>query len=121
MDRDGYRRWRTDLQQFHADQAGEILREVGYDEATIARVQFLLRKERLKLDPETQLLEDVACLVFLESYFAEFARKHDEEKLIPILRRTWAKMSPRGREAALALDLAPEGKDLVQKALGGTD
>lgn len=117
MDRAGYHRWRTDLQRFHAEAAGEILRAVGYDEPMVARVQSLLRKERLKADPETQTLEDVACLVFLESYFADFARHVDEEKLIPILRRTWLKMSEQGREAALALPLAPEHRGLVEKAL----
>src|SRR5260221_13458894 len=29
MDRAGYHRWRTDLARFHAETAGEILREVG--------------------------------------------------------------------------------------------
>lgn len=120
MDRAGYQRWRTDLQRFHAERAGEILREVGYEEEMAARVQALLRKERLKLNPETQLLEDVACLVFLESYFADFSQQYDEEKLIPILRRTWVKMSPRGREAALALDLAPEQRKLIEQALAAS-
>jgi hypothetical protein len=118
-DRVGYLRWRKALMEFHAETAGEILGRVGYDEETIARVQSLLRKERLKSDPETQTLEDVICLVFLEDYFAEFARKHDEAKLIGILRKTWAKMSPRGREAALALELGPGARALVEKALAG--
>ena len=101
---------------FHAERAGAILREVGYDGATIGRVQALLRKERLKLDPETQLLEDVIGLVFLENYFAEFAKQHDEPMLLTILRKTWAKMSPRGRQAALGLDLPPAARILVEKA-----
>ena len=117
MDRAGYQRWRTALYTFHADTAERILREVGYDDATIARVRSLLRKERLKSDPETQALEDVACLVFLESYFAEFAAKHDDEKLITILRRTWAKMSPKARDAALALKLEPRARALIENAL----
>jgi hypothetical protein len=117
MDRAGYHRWRTALYTFHADTAERILREVGYDDATIARVRSLLRKERLKSDPETQALEDVACLVFLESYFAEFAAKHDDEKLITILRRTWAKMSPKARDAALALKLEPRARALIENAL----
>jgi hypothetical protein len=117
MDRPGYHRWRSDLARFHAEKAGEILRAVGYEEETIARVQSLVRKERLKLDPEAQLLEDVICLVFLESYFADFSRKHDREKLITILRKTWKKMSPRGHEAALALDLSPADRALIEKAL----
>jgi hypothetical protein len=114
--RDGYMQWRKTQANFHAERAGAILREVGYDGATIGRVQALLRKERLKLDPETQLLEDVIGLVFLENYFAEFAKQHDEPKLLTILRKTWAKMSPRGRQAALDLDLPPAARVLVEKA-----
>lgn len=117
MDREGYRRWRTDLAKFHAETTGRILRGVGYDEATVERVGSLLRKERLKTDPDCQLLEDVICMVFLEYELADFAKKHDEEKLIHILRRTWKKMSPRGHQAALALPL-PEGlRSIVEKAV----
>src|SRR5688572_29911093 len=118
MDRAGYLKWRTTLYDFHAEKAAEVLREVGYDEATIARVQSLVRKQGIKTDPEMQLLEDVICLVFLENYFAEFAADHDEEKLIRILRRTWAKMSPRGHQAALALALPQPERTLIAKALG---
>lgn len=89
--REGYHQWRTTLYQFHADKATEILQSVGYDEATIAQVQKLLMKKQLKLDPEVQMLEDVVCLVFLENYFADFSQKHDEEKIVHILRRTWKK------------------------------
>lgn len=117
MDRRGYHQWRTTLYRFHGDKAGAILREVGYDEATIARVQSLVGKENLKTDPDTQLLEDVACLVFLENYFAEFAKEHDEEKLLTILRKTWRKMTPRGHKAALALGLSPEARALIEKAV----
>jgi Domain of unknown function (DUF4202) len=117
MDRDGYRKWRTDLGRFHAETAGNILRETGYDEPTIERVQSLLRKERLKADPDTQLLEDVICLVFLEYYAAEFVQEHDEPKLLNIFRRTWSKMSPRGRQAALELELPGPVGAIVAKAL----
>lgn len=117
MDRPGYLKWRTTLYDFHAEKAGEILRDVGYDNATIERVQSLVRKEKIKADPEMQLLEDVICLVFLENYFAEFAADHDEEKLIRILRRTWAKMSPRGHDAALGLKLPERERSLIERAL----
>lgn len=117
MDRAGYHKWRTDLGRFHAETAGEILRQVGYGEETIARVQSLLRKERLKADPEVQLLEDVACLVFLDHYFADFARKHDAEKLTDIVRKTWRKMSPRGHEAARGLSFRPDLGAIVTRAL----
>ncbi len=99
----GYRRWRKTLARYHAQEAGRILGEAGYDEITIGRVQGLLRKLRLKLDPESQLLEDAVCLVFLESEFEAFSRMHDDAKLADILRKTWRKMSSQGREAALAV------------------
>ena len=107
----GYKQWRTTLQQFHAETAAAILREVGYEEETVARVQSLLRKERLKLDPAVQTLEDVVDLVFLENYLDEFVAGHaeyDEAKWIDILKKTWFKMSPRGRKAALSTIRLPE-------------
>ena len=115
--RDGYRRWRTDLARFHAETAGTILREVGYGEDTIARVGALLRKERLKADPQVQLLEDVACLVFLQHYLPAFAAQHDDAKVVDILGKTWRKMSARGRAAALALELEPRVRALVSRAV----
>ena len=116
-DRAGYIRWRTTLYDFHADRAAEVLREVGYDDAMIDRVRSLIRKQNLKTDPESQTLEDVICLVFLENYFAQFARDHDEEKLLKILRKTWRKMSDRGHAAAMKLNLGPRELELIQKAL----
>jgi hypothetical protein len=116
-DRIGYLKWRTRLYGYHADVAERILREVGYDDATIARVRSLLKKERIKADAEAQALEDVICLVFLENEFADFAPKHDEEKVVNILRRTWAKMSPVGHAAALNLPMPAKARRLVEKAL----
>lgn len=117
MDRKGYLMWRTDLRKFHAQKAGEILKDCGYDEKTIGQVQSLILKEKVKVDPESQLLEDVVCLVFLESYFGEFSHKHDEEKVISIIRKTWKKMSDNGHEEALKLDLPPDARLVVKKAL----
>lgn len=116
-DRVGYLKWRTDLKHFHARLAGGILEEAGYDAETIGRVQALLKKERLKQDPEAQTLEDAACLVFLENYFADFAKEHDEDKIVSILRKTWKKMSPAAREMALALEMPESAHALVEKAL----
>ena len=117
MDRPGYRAWRTDLGKFHAETAAAILREVGYDTETIGHVESILRKERLKTDPDSQLLEDVACMVFLDHYFEDFIDEHDEPKLVNIVRRTWAKMSDRGHVAALKLDLSKRAQIIVEKAL----
>ena len=120
LDRTGYHRWRTRLYEFHAEMAGQILAEVGYDQATIAEVQNLLRKRELKSNPRTQLLEDVACLVFLENDFSQLAREHEEAKMIDILRKTWRKMSDRGHAAALGMPLAANERELIEKALAAT-
>jgi hypothetical protein len=118
-DRAGYLNWRTKLYDFHADAVSQVLRSVGYEENTIARVASLVRKENLKTHPDAQLLEDVVCLVFLENYFADFARDHDEAKLIRILRRTWKKMSPRGHDAAMTLELGERERELIARAIAG--
>jgi hypothetical protein len=117
MDRTGYLRWRTDLKRKHAEMAGEIMRANGYADGVIARVGSLIRKERLKQDAEAQALEDIACIVFLQHYVDEFAAKHDDDKLIAILRKTWAKMSPHGHAAALKLPLSERVAGLVGRAL----
>jgi hypothetical protein len=117
--RAGYLKWRTDLYKRHGDIAGAIMKDVGYGDAAVARVQTLLRKRGLKTDPEVQLLEDVICLVFLEHYFHEFGQKHSEEKLLPIVQKTWKKMSERAHDAALQLEYAPEDRSLIEKALKG--
>jgi hypothetical protein len=114
--RAGYKRWRSECARMHADIAAGILADVGYDPATIDRVRDLLGKKRLADDPEVQTLEDVACLVFLEHSFADFAKKHDRDKLVDIVKKTWAKMSARGRAAAAGLPLPADLAAIVTDA-----
>jgi hypothetical protein len=113
----GYRRWRTTLADYHAQTAATILREVDYDGKMVARVEELLRKQHIKSDPDTQTLEDVACLVFIQYYLSSFAAQHEEPKLLEILRKTWRKMSDRGHMLALEIDLDQNIRILVEKAL----
>ena len=115
----GYLKWREDLKHFHAQKAGEILREVGYDEATIGRVQDLIRKRNFPRNPEGRVIEDALCLVFLETQLAETETKTGEEKMTQIIQKTWRKMTPQAREIALTLPLSPECRTLVEKALAG--
>lgn len=117
MDRSGYKKWRLDLAQLHGTIAGEIMTAQGYDEAIISRVKDLLLKRSLKRDDEVQTLEDVICLVFIEFYLEDFASKHDEVKLIDIIRKTWNKMSSSGHAAALQLPINDNMLTLVSKAL----
>jgi hypothetical protein len=115
--RAGYKRWRSDLARAHADIAGEIMRDNGYGEESVERVRDLLTKKRREHDPEVQALEDVACLVFLDSYFTAFTAKHDDDKLVGIVRKTWNKMSERGHELALGLDFGERERALIDRAL----
>lgn len=124
MDRQGYLQWRTRLYKFHAETAGRILKEVGFDDEMTARVTAIVRKRGLKVNPETQLLEDVVDLVFIEHYLTGFAAHHpeyDEEKWISIIRKTWQKMSPRAHEFALGGKIAlPDAlTPLILKAVKG--
>jgi len=120
MDGVGYKQWRTNLYKFHGETAGTIMREAGYDDEMIGKVQALLRKEKLKVNPDTQMLEDVVDLVFLQHYLGDFVVKYshyEEEKLLDILRKTWRKMSENGHAAALKLNYTPEILAVIQKAL----
>ncbi len=125
MDRIGYLQWRKRLNKLHGTIAGQILRDAGYDQATVARVARLLMKEGLKSDAEAQLLEDVVDLVFLEHYLAEFVADHgqyDADKFADILAKTAKKMSARGREAALTLiRVSPELAPVVRAAMDGAN
>lgn len=103
--RAGYLKWRSDLKDFHAHRAGELMQAAGYEQPDCDRVVSLIRKERLKRDPEAQMLEDVACLVFLQHYAGDFIAGHDDDKVFDILAKTARKMSPRGVAEAASLSL----------------
>ena len=89
----------------------------GYAAEDIARVSALVRKERLKRDPEAQLLEDVVCVVFLAHYIDGFMVKTEPDKLADILAKTWRKMSERGHAHAMKLNLPPEIPRLLEQGL----
>ena len=115
--RAGYLKWRADLKKFHAEKSGTILREVGYDEATVCRVQALNLKQNFPADLEVRVLEDALCLVFLEFQFAALAAKSDDEKMINALKKSWEKMTDAGRAEALKLNFGEREKNLVTRAL----
>ncbi|MFM9970852.1 MAG: DUF4202 domain-containing protein [Burkholderiales bacterium] len=120
---EGYQQWRRELMRFHAKTAGALLREAGYGDDAIERIGALLQKRGLKSDAETQTLEDVIALVFVENYLAQFAREHgdyDEAKFVDILQKTLKKMSAHGREAAFTLISPPAVLlPLIEKAMTG--
>ena len=119
-DRGGYLRWRTALRRQHAEDVARIMGEAGYGEADIERVQAIVRKQGLGRDPDVQVHEDALCLVFLDTQFdALIAQVDDDGKMVDILRKTEAKMSPAGLAAASELQLSPAAAALLQRALAG--
>lgn len=116
-DRSGYLKWRSDQSRRHAEKAAEAMLSHGYPTEKVALTKKIIRKQSLKDNPEAQLMEDCACLVFIENGLKEFAAKHPEEKVIDIVRKTWHKMSAKGHDAALKLPLPQEVLTIIQKAL----
>jgi hypothetical protein len=122
MDRNGYLKWRTDLYKFHAETLGELMAQAGYKTDDIERAKKMVGKKAIKSNPDTQLLEDVVDLVFIEHYMLEFAGKHpeySEQKWIEIVQKTWKKMSEKGQQFALsgAIKLPEPLVPLIKKAL----
>ena len=118
LTRPGYHAWRTFLKKRQATLASQICLDCGYSAEDAERMAAMIRKEDLKSDGETQVLEDVACLVFLDDQFEEFEKEHDEEKIVRILKKTWSKMSERGHQLALQIEMSERAKNLMKKALG---
>jgi hypothetical protein len=117
MTRPGYLKWRADLKRFHAARAGEILREIGYADSVITRVQELNLKKNFPDDLESRILEDALCLVFLEHQLADLAAKTADDKVITALQKSWKKMTPAAQAEALKLSYGPREKALIEQAL----
>lgn len=117
MTRAGYLKWREGLKHFHAQKAGDMLRETGYPEDLIARVQSLNLKKGFPQDPETQVLEDALCLVFLEHQFGDLASKTADDKMVNALQKAWKKMTPAAQALARKLSYNPHQRALLERAL----
>ena len=113
----GYTKWKKELAEYHADEAGKILKQVGYEEAVIERVRAINLKKNLKTDSDVQTMEDALCLVTLQYQIEGFSLKHDDEKMIGIIKKTWAKMSDRAKEEALKLSYSERVLSLIKNAI----
>jgi hypothetical protein len=118
--RAGYLRWRTALKRQHGEEVGGILRDAGYDDESVARVQAIVTKRGLGHDYAVQVHEDALCLVFHETQLAELARKMGDDKTVDILQKTAKKMSPAGLAAAHELRFSPPAAALLERALAGS-
>ena len=77
----------------------------------------MIGKKLIKKNEESQTLEDVVCLVFLDYYFEEFAEKQHDEKVIDILKKTWVKMSGEAHAEALKLHYSDKSFALIKQAI----
>jgi Domain of unknown function (DUF4202) len=118
--RSGYLRWRTALKRQHGDEVGAILRDAGYDNESVARVQAIVTKRGLGQDQAVQVHEDALCLVFLQTQLDELASRMGGDKTVDILQKTAKKMSPAGLEAARALRFSPPASALLERALAAS-
>jgi len=121
----GYFAWRTGLYRFHAETAGELMRQAGYDDLMIGQVKAAVGKLDIKTNPDTQLVEDVSCLVFIEHYMLDFANQQPDysgEKWLGIIRKTWKKMSSAAHTFATTGGIRlPEALlPLILKAVSGS-
>lgn len=120
----GYFAWRTGLYRFHAETAGALMQQAGYDAAMIEQVKAAVGKQGIKTNPDTQMLEDVTSLVFLEYYMLGFAGQHaeySEDKWLDIIRKTWKKMSGEAQAFATSggIKLPEPLLPLILKAVAG--
>ncbi len=120
MDKKGYLQWRNAERIHHAKIAEQILIECGYEAETIERVKTLVLKKELATNAQTQLLEDVVCLVFIEHYLDEFADKHETGKVIDIIQKTIKKMTPKAIAAVDHLQVSDKTKSLLKLATSTT-
>ncbi len=115
--RRGYLHWRRDQGRRAGETTAGVMRECGYCEEDAERVAQMIRKEGLARDPEVQTVEDCACLVFLENYFADFSRQVERDHMIRIIQKTWGKMSDAARNQALQLPMDDSSRAMVEEAL----
>ena len=113
----GYTKWKKELAEYHAEEASKILKQVGYDAAVVERVRAINLKKNLKTDSDVQTMEDALCLVTLQYQIEGFSLKHDDEKMIGIIKKTWAKMSDRAKEEALKLSYSERVLSLIKNAI----
>ena len=105
MNKQGYHQWRSALYIFHASRVIELMQQVGFNEAQQQRVYAAVAKQDIKRNPDSQLVEDIASLVFIEHYMLACTSTkpdYDEQKWLGIIRRTWQKMSVEARDFVLA-------------------
>lgn len=114
--RSGYLRWRRDQKVRHADELRALLTGVGVDAPTIERAATLVTKTGLGSDPDAQVFEDALCLTFLATQLGSTAERLGDDRMVPVVAKTLAKMSDAGRRLATTVELDDHFAELVTEA-----
>ena len=109
----GYLKWKRDQRARHAREVGELLAVAGFSADEIAQVQAMV----LRHGPGGQLVEDAACLVFIETQLAAVATQLDHAHLVEVIRKTAKKMSPSALAAVARIPLGAAEQSLLAAAL----
>jgi len=116
--RAGYLRWRRDNKQVQADAATSIAVSAGYGRTFVDRVAELILRKRLGSDPDTQALEDAACLAFLGTQFDTMVAKLGHSHMVDVVAKTLRKMSLEATMLASRVDLSSQASAVLTDAVG---
>jgi len=114
--RQGYLQWRRENKAHQADSLAEIMHSHQWQADAIERARTLLGRTKLRSDPETQALEDAACLVFLETQFDDMTARTEHEHMVNIVVKTLKKMSPDAVSLAGSISLSPTSQAVLAEA-----
>lgn len=99
MDRKGYHQWRKAVMDFQISRTTEVLVNSGVENSDIIEVTEILSKQGNKSHTKAQIIQDVACIVFVNWYLEGFAAKHELGKVKDIVIKTTRKMSEKGMQS----------------------
>jgi hypothetical protein len=91
---------------------------VGDEPPTIERVRRIVAKRDLGKDRDAQVLEDVLCLVFIETQLHDLRLRLAGPKMLEVVRKTLGKMSAEAMELALTIELPDDDRALIVEASG---
>lgn len=116
-DRRGYHEWRREVMKYQLEQTINLLSSISIDEIDIKWIAQVINAQENKADSNGLIIMDTACLVFLKWYMEPFAKKHESEKVLDILKKTFRKMSTDAQNLISKLDLPESSLQVLNQAI----
>jgi hypothetical protein len=117
LDKQGYFLWRRQVAKHQLSLTAQVLDQSGFDASERDQIIAILKKENLNTNPLAQVMEDVACMVFVQYYLEAFAAPHNTDKVVDIVRKTMLKMSKRAIDETAQLPLNDNVSRLIAQSL----